>query len=93
MTMIFLIFSEIVWLYLGPDKNKRRMVVMGNEVKKSVLFRCHINPMSGVHHGTTITQKRVEKQYYWIGITKDVDSYVSIVFFNYFKTVITMKCC
>ncbi|KAJ3603554.1 hypothetical protein NHX12_028299 [Muraenolepis orangiensis] len=63
--------------YVGPKKEEKRQVVMEPETKRHIFLDCHFNDV-GQHLGQKKTVHRIQSQYYWLGIVKDVVDWIKV---------------
>lgn len=62
--------------YVGPKKEEKREVVIEAERKRQIFLDCHFNDI-GHHLGQKKTVHRIQSNYYWLGIIRDVVDWVS----------------
>lgn len=61
--------------YVGPKKEEKREVVIEAERKRQIFLDCHFNDI-GHHLGQKKTVHRIQSNYYWLGIIRDVVDWV-----------------
>ena len=59
---------------IGKDRKQSRLVVEDSDRRRRILARAHNDHHFGLHR----TNDLVSKKYYWPGLYKDVNAFVSI---------------
>uniref|UniRef100_S4RWZ6 Gypsy retrotransposon integrase-like protein 1 n=1 Tax=Petromyzon marinus TaxID=7757 RepID=S4RWZ6_PETMA len=66
-------YEEKKLYYTGQKSGRKRLVVMNEEDKRSILQRVH----GADHCGQTRTRKLLEEHYYWKGMVNDIRDYIN----------------
>uniref|UniRef100_K7GAE2 Gypsy retrotransposon integrase-like protein 1 n=1 Tax=Pelodiscus sinensis TaxID=13735 RepID=K7GAE2_PELSI len=63
--------------YVGPKKEEKREVIVDPERRRQVFLESHFTEI-GNHLGQKKTVHRIQSQYYWLGIVKDVVDWIKM---------------
>ena len=64
-------------LHYSSSKEGPRQVVVELSTKKRILESCHNDMLGGCHFGRDKTAAKVTSRFYWKGMNKDIDDWVS----------------